>query len=121
MIDSDGLPVVVLHGGHNCDPRSCIASNAICADLDHSNEELRGALKEWLSWLRNEIGFMGWRFDFVKGSVTCAPTLAHALRHISCRQQMVQCCVQSVSDQLVVLNWKAAAVATLLGVIWHCW
>ena len=27
------------------------------ADLDHSNEELRAALKEWLWWLRDSIGF----------------------------------------------------------------
>ena len=37
------------------------------ADLDHTNEELRAALTDWLLWLRHEIGFMGWRFDFVKG------------------------------------------------------
>ena len=37
------------------------------ADLDHTNEEVRAALKEWLIWLRQEVGFMGWRFDFVKG------------------------------------------------------
>ena len=24
-------------------------------------------IKQWLSWLRSEIGFDGWRFDFVKG------------------------------------------------------
>ncbi|KAL3134045.1 Alpha-amylase A type-1/2 [Trebouxia sp. C0010 RCD-2024] len=36
-------------------------------DLDHTNEELRAALKDWLQWLRHEMGFMGWRFDFVKG------------------------------------------------------
>lgn len=24
-------------------------------------------IKEWLSWLRSDVGFDGWRFDFVKG------------------------------------------------------
>ena len=24
-------------------------------------------LKEWLTWLRQDVGFDGWRFDFVKG------------------------------------------------------
>ena len=24
-------------------------------------------LKEWLTWLRHDVGFDGWRFDFVKG------------------------------------------------------
>ena len=24
-------------------------------------------IKHWLSWLRADVGFDGWRFDFVKG------------------------------------------------------
>lgn len=36
-------------------------------DLDHANTDLRAALKEWLGWLQHEIGFEGWRFDYVKG------------------------------------------------------
>ena len=24
-------------------------------------------IKQWLSWLRSDVGFDGWRFDFVKG------------------------------------------------------
>ena len=24
-------------------------------------------LKEWLTWLRHDVGYDGWRFDFVKG------------------------------------------------------
>ncbi len=37
------------------------------ADLDHTNEDLRTHLKEWMNWLKDDIGFEGWRFDFVKG------------------------------------------------------
>lgn len=36
------------------------------ADLDHLNEELRAGLVDWMTWLKNDIGFEGWRFDFVK-------------------------------------------------------
>eukprot|EP00775_Hariotina_reticulata_P007306 gene7306-7519_t len=36
-------------------------------DLDHANPELRQALKEWLGWLQKDVGFQGWRLDFVKG------------------------------------------------------
>ena len=39
----------------------------VCADLDHLNEGLRSALKDWLIYLKDVIGFEGWRFDFVKG------------------------------------------------------
>lgn len=37
------------------------------ADLDHTNEMLRLSLVDWMNWLKNDIGFEGWRFDFVKG------------------------------------------------------
>lgn len=36
-------------------------------NIDHTNERVRTDLKEWLGWLRNDIGFEGLRFDFVKG------------------------------------------------------
>eukprot|EP00877_Chromochloris_zofingiensis_P005318 jgi/Chrzof1/14788/Cz09g16070.t1 len=36
-------------------------------DLDHANPELREALCHWLQHLKRDIGFEGWRFDFVKG------------------------------------------------------
>lgn len=36
-------------------------------DLDHANPDLRAALKDWLLWLQQDIGFEGWRLDFVKG------------------------------------------------------
>ena len=36
-------------------------------NIDHRNESIRNDIKEWLNWLRDEIGFRGWRFDFVKG------------------------------------------------------
>lgn len=37
------------------------------ADLDHKNKELRDGLVDWLKWLNRDIGFEGWRFDFVRG------------------------------------------------------
>lgn len=36
-------------------------------DLDHENPELRSALISWLCFLKNQVGFSGWRFDFAKG------------------------------------------------------
>jgi hypothetical protein len=46
-----------------------------CADLDHLNEDLRAGLVDWLTWLKNDIGYVGWRFDFVKVSRQMAGTL----------------------------------------------
>ncbi|CDP00291.1 unnamed protein product [Coffea canephora] len=36
-------------------------------NIDHSQEFVRKDLKEWLCWLRQEIGYDGWRLDFVRG------------------------------------------------------
>jgi len=36
-------------------------------NIDHSQQQVRKDIIEWMKWLRNDIGFQGWRFDFVKG------------------------------------------------------
>ncbi|EPS68543.1 plastid alpha-amylase, partial [Genlisea aurea] len=36
-------------------------------NIDHSQDFVRKDIKEWMRWLREEIGYDGWRFDFVRG------------------------------------------------------
>ncbi|XP_047982425.1 uncharacterized protein LOC125223353 [Salvia hispanica] len=36
-------------------------------NVDHSQDFVRKDIKEWLNWLRNDIGFDGWRLDFARG------------------------------------------------------
>jgi len=52
-------------GGHgNADTGE---SYGAAPDLDHTNPELRRAIVDWLNFLKDDIGFDGWRFDFAKG------------------------------------------------------
>lgn len=52
---------------HACQHAPPGADYGAAPDLDHANPELREALKHWLAWLQEDIGFEAWRFDFVKG------------------------------------------------------
>lgn len=36
-------------------------------DLDHNNPQVRQAVIRWLGWLKEEIGFAGWRWDYARG------------------------------------------------------
>jgi len=36
-------------------------------DLDHSNLGVRTGVIDWLKWLKNDVGFDGFRYDFVHG------------------------------------------------------
>lgn len=45
------------------------ANGAYCAarDLAHDHEYVREACRAYLQWMKNEIGYDGWRYDLVKG------------------------------------------------------
>lgn len=36
-------------------------------DLDHRNPAVRQEIKNWMNFLKNDVGFDGWRYDFVHG------------------------------------------------------
>uniref|UniRef100_A0A7N0ULS4 1,4-alpha-D-glucan glucanohydrolase n=1 Tax=Kalanchoe fedtschenkoi TaxID=63787 RepID=A0A7N0ULS4_KALFE len=36
-------------------------------NIDHSQDFVRKDIKEWMCWLRKEVGYDGWRLDFVRG------------------------------------------------------
>ena len=40
---------------------------AAARDLDHRNPAVRAAIIEWMNFLKNDLGFDGWRYDFVHG------------------------------------------------------
>uniref|UniRef100_A0A061QGW0 alpha-amylase n=1 Tax=Tetraselmis sp. GSL018 TaxID=582737 RepID=A0A061QGW0_9CHLO len=52
-------------GGHGA--RSTGQVYAAAPNIDHTQEHVRKDYADWLRWLRNSIGFDGWRLDFVIG------------------------------------------------------
>eukprot|EP00897_Mesotaenium_endlicherianum_P002833 jgi/Mesen1/2578/ME000162S01706 len=36
-------------------------------DIDHTNTRVQSDLEAWMRWLKEDVGFDGWRFDFCKG------------------------------------------------------
>lgn len=40
---------------------------AAARDLDHENPAVRAEIITWMNFLKNDIGFDGWRYDFVHG------------------------------------------------------
>ena len=42
-------------------------NDAGCRDLDHTSTYVQDFVKAYLSWMRTDIGYDGWRYDMVKG------------------------------------------------------
>ncbi len=38
-----------------------------CRDLDHTNAKVQAGIKAYLDFLKNDLGYVGWRYDLVKG------------------------------------------------------
>lgn len=38
-----------------------------CRDLDHTSEYVQNYIQRYLAWMKEEMGYDGWRYDMVKG------------------------------------------------------
>jgi len=54
---------------------------------------VRKDITAWMKWLRNNVGFDGWRFDFVKGYGK--QLTLHSLGFAAAVFLAIQCCMSS--------------------------
>lgn len=57
--------VLILHAGGCAQLKSIVPACPSCVWL--AQESIQNDVIEWLRFLKNSIGFDGWRFDFVRG------------------------------------------------------
>ncbi len=43
------------------------AGYAAARDIDHTKAYVQASIIEWMNWLKNTIGYDGWRYDYTKG------------------------------------------------------
>lgn len=55
------------NGGNPCGGYDTGAGYSAGRDIDHNNTTVRDDIKAWMSMLKNDVGFDGWRYDYVKG------------------------------------------------------
>jgi len=55
------------NGGNPCGGNDTGDNYHAARDIDHTNSTVRNDLSAWMNWLKNTIGFDGWRYDYVRG------------------------------------------------------
>lgn len=55
------------NGGNPCGNWDTGENYSAARDIDHTNATVRTDLTNWMNWLKNTIGFDGWRYDYVRG------------------------------------------------------
>ncbi|XP_022997780.1 uncharacterized protein LOC111492635 [Cucurbita maxima] len=90
-------------------------------NIDHSQDFVRKDIKEWLNWLRSDIGFDGWRLDFVRGFSgtyvkeyieTSDPTFAIGEYWDSLAYEHGNLCYNQDAHRQRIVNWINATGGT---------
>lgn len=55
------------NGGTPCGAWDTGDNYSAARDIDHTNSTVRNDISTWMNWLKNTIGFDGWRYDYVRG------------------------------------------------------
>ncbi|MGB0525211.1 MAG: starch-binding protein [Flammeovirgaceae bacterium] len=55
------------NGGNPCGNWDTGDNYGPARDIDHTNQTVQNDISAWMNWLKNTIGFDGWRYDYVRG------------------------------------------------------
>lgn len=55
------------NGGNPCGAFDTGDNYHAARDIDHTNQTVRNDLIAWMNWLKSNVGFDGWRYDYVRG------------------------------------------------------
>lgn len=55
------------NGGNPCGAYDTGENYSAARDIDHTNGTVRNDIIAWMNWLKNTVGFDGWRYDYVRG------------------------------------------------------
>lgn len=55
------------NGGNPCGGYDTGDNYGPARDIDHTNSTVQAEISSWMNWLKNTIGFDGWRYDYVRG------------------------------------------------------
>ncbi|MEL6652546.1 MAG: alpha-amylase family glycosyl hydrolase, partial [Bacteroidota bacterium] len=55
------------NGGNPCGNWDTGDNYSAARDIDHTNATVQSDIIAWMNWLKNTIGFDGWRYDYIRG------------------------------------------------------
>ncbi|MEO0898683.1 MAG: starch-binding protein [Bacteroidota bacterium] len=55
------------NGGNPCGNWDTGDNYSAARDIDHTNATVQNDIITWMNWLKNTIGFDGWRYDYIRG------------------------------------------------------
>ncbi len=55
------------NGGTPCGNWDTGDNYSAARDIDHTNQTVQTDITAWMNWMKNTVGFDGWRYDYVRG------------------------------------------------------
>ncbi|MEO1448430.1 MAG: starch-binding protein, partial [Bacteroidota bacterium] len=55
------------NGGNPCGNWDTGDNYSAARDIDHTNQTVQNDISAWMNWMKNTVGFDGWRYDYIRG------------------------------------------------------